>query len=243
MENKRINNGYTMVIFLLGVSLASLVCGSILAYKALRPLGPINNLQIQNSPAEHVMPAPKAATNGALKRDAIVRLHQNGHFFCSGIVIAANYVLTAAHCVADASGTIEILTLQGESVTTSEHWSADERSDLAVIECDCSAFNAMEVDSTAATVLSNIPTKTVSSPILACGYPHGGGIFCSELTDLSPQYFSLHAHGYLYPGMSGGPVINMRTNRVFAVNTAVAEQGVLVSPLIELWTDLHIACK
>jgi hypothetical protein len=52
--------------------------------------------------------------------------------------------------------------------------------------------------------------------------------------------FLMGAQGFLFPGMSGGPVIDMYTGRVIALNSAVSEHMVLLAPIFGIMTILGL---
>lgn len=210
-------------------------------------LGVACGLTVKYVQKKHTFASPTTeAINAEGKYLPMVRLHNaKGEFFCSGVVIADNYVLTAGHCLVDETE-IQVRTDKGDLVkeAISKHFklASDGRIDLGVIEGDFLAFNRAEVDVKAGAVLMNVVSgQRMPGSIFACGYPQGGEDFCSPLTGLIQFSFDIAAQGYLYPGMSGGPVINGLTGHVFAVNSAVFEgPGVLVVPLISLWETLGI---
>ena len=49
--------------------------------------------------------------------------------------------------------------------------------------------------------------------------------------------------GNLYPGMSGGPVIDQTTGKIIGVNHAVDSENILVSDTIELFDNLEVSAN
>ena len=79
--------------------------------------------------------------------------------------------------------------------------------------------------------------------IALCGYPYGGRLLCQEFTQPRQAYFQVQGISHVYPGMSGGPVIDMKTGHIIAVNTAATEAYVIVSPLTEIFASLGVALE
>ncbi len=80
-----------------------------------------------------------------------------------------------------------------------------------------------------------------------CGYPLAGRFTCSPLTNAKNYLFGFSATGFGYPGMSGGPVLDLNTGKVIGVTSAVAgedpqeESRTILAPTIEVWKALHIS--
>lgn len=169
--------------------------------------------------------------------NAIVRLHdaRDGKFFCSGVVISDKYILTAAHCVGTSfmgikAGTQDLIELKnhnGDTVGEAVVHDFNLAADIAVLRGSFENLPKSE--------MVNDPVELANSlehPILACGFPYGEELRCSKMASMSHFTFMLQAKGWLYPGMSGGPVIDMVTGKVIAVNSAVGGQISYLAPLI-----------
>ena len=173
------------------------------------------------------------------KLGAIVRLHDviSGRFFCSGTVISDSLVLTAAHCLAMPVG-ISVRTIDGvERGVLATVVNADSRGDLGLIKGDFKQFEKLPISIEPDDVINSFKYGRVQ----ACGYPRAGKLWCTKFTFKAAANFQFAGDGTLYPGMSGGPVIDMVTGNVIGVNTAVDEYGrIILSPIIELWADLDV---
>lgn len=169
---------------------------------------------------------------------SLVRLEmpmENGksRFFCSGVVISKNLVLTAAHCVME-GGMFEQPTMREDPILVKSEYqkgkkqavakavayAANGRGDYAVITGDFSKFNVARI-TTSPTFMYSLSTQLV-----ACGFPWGSKTHvCYPLEKRKDgklmKSFALGFNGYLYPGMSGGPVVDRVSGLVFAVNSAV----------------------
>ncbi len=166
----------------------------------------------------------------------IVKLYDKytGHFFCSGSVISKNYILTAAHCVFDrdpAEYDIEVRSIDGVPVKIyARAIRAQGQADLAILTGNFSKFNQRYVETNPAYVVGSYKQHH----LVACGFPYGGQIYCNEMFYIDPYSFFMSAKGSLYPGMSGGPVVDIETGAIVGVNSAAGPGFVLLAPTIEL---------
>lgn len=178
---------------------------------------------------------------------SIVRLHDvsTGRFFCSGVVISKTEILTAAHCVvresffgADIVRRVEIRSIDGQPLGLfAELINANPRQDVALLSGTFDVFDHMNVETRPQAIENSF---LHSSHLKACGYPAGGALVCSTISRAKHMNFGFTADGWLYPGMSGGPVIDEDTGLVIAVNTAVADDRVYLSPTVELYNQLGL---
>lgn len=180
---------------------------------------------------------------------SIVRLHdaETGRFFCSGVIISNTRMLTAAHCVVDASffgvsvtKRVEIRLQDNKPIGLfADYEAANGRQDLASLTGDFRGLDKRPVITNSAEL--NRIFMDPASKIVMCGYPNSGPLRCNYITQVGRKVFFMSGEGWLYPGMSGGPVIDQATGAVLAVNTAVTEDGkVVLSPLIELFDNLRL---
>lgn len=178
---------------------------------------------------------------------SIVALKFNGRSFCSETVISDTEVLTAAHCVAGVNpftGKVEVApefdaaSLRKKdgsgAVVPVTVYAVNLRQDTAIIIGDFSKFKHTKFDQNPA---SDILTKNYE--LATCGFPNGGELICYSL---SGPYKLVDMVGFtsgqMYAGMSGGPVIDLNTGNVVAVNHAVGEKVVVVAPIINLFNGL-----
>ncbi len=157
----------------------------------------------------------------------IIRLERQDGVLCSGVVIDTQYALTAAHCVTGDWGLmykkpIDILDQFGVFTDTKAIAVAlDTDRDIALIKANFEAFQSMPL----------FEETTITNPVLSCGFPGGGNMYCSMFNIIGSSLFQLKATGgQLYPGQSGGPVIDLTTKSVIGVNSAVTKDYILFAP-------------
>lgn len=143
----------------------------------------------------------------------IVRLEtKDHHFFCSGFVADDHYVVTAAHCL---SGSKSMLI---NGVTPARRVGGSGREDFGLVIGDFRSYHNAKIDFTSA-----LSMELAGRIVNACGYPEGiHKVVCTPARILGPGFFFHVAVGELYPGMSGGPVYDIRTNTVIGINSQVS---------------------
>ena len=174
---------------------------------------------------------------------SIVRLYVGEQFYCSGVVIGNNYLLTASHCLVDENGVMknEEITVVNDDGTVrvkAKPAGVNRRMDWGLIEGD----------------FSNIPGAMVAetnwqplSRVVACGYPQGArALMCQILVPRMNDGFLIKCNvgAMIFPGMSGGPVFDAN-GIVVGLNVLVypAEYGggVAYSPITAVLANFHIA--
>lgn len=167
------------------------------------------------------------------------------HFVCSGVVISKTLIATAAHCLRGAPRDQPILEVRDMSdipqKVEASLLALSEQADYALLTGDFGLFRTREVETDTETLENIFMNKDAN--LIACGYPHGGRLVCSKVSKIKRIIFSFSALGFLIPGMSGGPVINLANGKVVAVNTAMNDDRMILSPLFELFTSLEINGK
>lgn len=173
------------------------------------------------------------------KFPGIVRLTTlEGQFYCSGTVISDTEILTAAHCVYNMPLNMLVQSMivnNNQLNVLSTAFAINVRADVAIIRGDFSSFSKFKYDpSPASDILVNDYNLT------ACGFPYSGELVCYKLTNPIKMVDVIGVNGQLYAGMSGGPVLDLSTGTIYAVNHAVTEGMVLIAPIINLKNGLSI---
>lgn len=159
-------------------------------------------------------------TNYIPKQPSIVKLtNYKGQAFCTATVISPKLAVTAEHCL---GGAAFIQSTQDTSKTATIQYSLGRASmDLGVVVGNFSAFETMRLS------ISPYDTEDVSFP-KACGYPFAGELYCINFSPVGRHFFQKVGSAAVYPGMSGGPVINRWTGDVVGVISAADPNGNLV---------------
>jgi hypothetical protein len=163
---------------------------------------------------------------------AMVRIFTSGGT-CSATVISDTQILTAAHCLPQ-QVEVTVLSLPNAKgkITTLKAmaYKANFRADYAIIKGSFKRFSKMKI-------MINPRGDIFYSNynMVACGFAYGITDACFPLMGKPMKFIDqIKVVGQLYAGMSGGPVIDLNTGTVVAVNTAATDGFVIISPLIGL---------
>jgi hypothetical protein len=157
--------------------------------------------------------------------------------WCTAFAISDTVAATAAHCVSDLD-----TTLRGQI----DMYEANDQQ-VGVLDVEISKHPALDV----ALLKGNFKNRkhlSVSSDRFelepkdefdSCGFPMmGPKLVCSRVYPKSmyadPTVVGISGPGYLIFGMSGGPVFNLSTGHVVAVNTGLFEREIILSPFVNL---------
>lgn len=198
--------------------------------------------------AESVKIMPTSQNETPNKYPSIVRLvNPNGHFFCSGTVISDEYVLTAAHCLMEQNmygftmmrtDTFNVGSMSDKDggnakVLAGKAAAVNVAADYGLVKGDFTEFDKAKYLQSAREILNSKMINAV------CGFPWGiYELTCFKVNQVKlPLVFMIGTDAPLYPGMSGGPVLN-ENGEVIAVNSAVSEGFSVVAPIIGLFETL-----
>lgn len=182
---------------------------------------------------------------------AIVRLYdiQRDRFFCSAFVVSDSYTITAAHCLADYQvfgivfkshpKGIEMRDQAGRrvgAIITEVRY--DERSDQGLLVGNFSMFNKLQVVTSPESFFHVLSDSDLTS----CGFPYAGKLACSPMKFTKIWNFYVMATGLgMWPGMSGGPLIDLKTGYVIGINTGVLDSQFILATTVNLFENMGIS--
>ena len=164
--------------------------------------------------------------------DSIIKLSRNGEPFCTGFVIDRNYIMTAAHCLGGMQyklqkKTLDILDNHNNVVATGIPAGLNNRIDVGIVYGDFSELPFAKVE------FYKYPPLEKASTYKTCGYPYlQKKLSCVPYFPNGNFHFSIHGIGMGIPGMSGGPMIDMKSRTVIGVNSAMGPDGFLIAPTL-----------
>jgi hypothetical protein len=188
--------------------------------------------------------------NNPSKEEAVIalfRMHGKGshaklEFHCTAFVISDKLAVTAAHCLVneeDYNMTKDDITIKNADLKDTKviaHAAAiNVRADMGVITGDFSNFNKMKMREDG--LLGS------GGPFLTCGFPWGAKPMCSVFQPESNFYTEVQGKGNIYPGMSGGPVVDLSCGMVVGINTEAIDGHVVVAPTNGIFGALEITTK
>lgn len=160
-------------------------------------------------------------------------------FFCSGVIISETQAITAAHCVGELPENIVIIeSVANENkkvlVAGAQVVALNHRADTALLRGDFKDFDKFEMDpNPESDILIN------DYNLVTCGFPYGGNLVCYKFSSPYKMVDQIAGTGQLYAGMSGGPVIDLKSGKVLAVNHAVGQGFVVIAPLVNFFHSLR----
>jgi Trypsin-like peptidase domain len=158
---------------------------------------------------------------------------------CTAFVVTNKYAITAAHCVTDENGSIERSLLQVRSLdlktplTYVRAASMNSRADLAVVTGDFSKFQHAMINRDG--YFGSV------GPYTTCGFPWGDTPpICTPFVPSANFYFGIQGSGALFPGMSGGPVVDLGSGKIIGLNQLVQNGVVVIAPLTGIFGALEL---
>jgi len=184
----------------------------------------------------------EVAVNPNQRFMAVIKLLYRNQFHCSATVISDIYALTAAHCVTIGSGmmtdSIDVRTSDGEDVGVKANAVGMLPSqDVALLKGDFQQFRKAAIETDPRGIFAG------TGPFVACGFPGGDKSICLQFIPRTNNRFLIIGDGYLYQGMSGGPVIDQSTGHIVAVNSQVNDHGVSVGPTVGFLSLMGVAVE
>lgn len=143
---------------------------------------------------------------------------------CTAFIVDKNYAITAAHCL-NLNGKLpdyklEICYPDFQAITKDVDAVAyDTKSDIGLLKGNFDSYKYLAID----------PINEINNNVgyVACGFPHQShGIICNKFTyDHNDEEEKIVGIARFYHGMSGGPVIDTKTNRAIGIISAMDDQG------------------
>jgi S1-C subfamily serine protease len=217
------------------ILVCALITVKLATFIAELPPVPVSSYQVEPN-----LPQLQLSPKYDYKR-SVVRLFRDGEFFCSGVVIGGNYVLTAAHCLVNNDGVmikhpVLVKNDDGTEVVMAAPAGVNTRMDHGLIIGD----------------FRNIPgaiTMTdhlrIPPAVIACGYPLGSSTMdCSILVPVINDAFLIKCSGGpLIPGQSGGPVFDAQ-GRIVGLNVQVYSAyeggGSAYATVVGILSEFHV---
>lgn len=190
---------------------------------------------------------------------SFVRIHEKSSksnpsgFVCTGTVISNRYIITAAHCLIDDDGmlrkTINIVGIKNTSnnplTVTAIPAAINSRSDIGLVVGNFETFQKIKINTSITYTIENIGFKNINiyglqiqipPQIISCGFAWGEQTFaCVKVQNIQPYGTQLGGVSFMYPGMSGGAVVDSISNVLFGVNTGVSGSYSIYSPLVGMF--------
>lgn len=223
----------------IGLCLMTLTALGFLGYSGIQGLleKPVSQYQaIKDLPAFNIKDIEKN-TQDPTRPDAMIALFRPDPitgkitYFCTGFAISDKLALTAGHCLVDSSGErmttdeITIKDLEFKEIGKGKAGAINTRADMGVVVGDFSYLNKVKLR------LDPGGFYGTNGPYIACGFAWGS--LPAKCFSLSPQtnyFFQVKCSGELYPGMSGGPVLDEDSHEIVGINAAVTDGAVIITP-------------
>lgn len=179
---------------------------------------------------------------------AVIQIIRSDGGKCTAFVVSDKYALTAAHCLTNEFGmmiTDDIQVLDTERSDTgilAKAASMNGRLDYGLIEANFTGFNKLVIVDAKGRITGHL---TASNNLTSCGFANGGDLLCVPFKDVHPLLFGIKSdNAALFPGMSGGPVIDISTGRAIGINSYVSEQGGSVAiSIVNVFDALGVKVK
>lgn len=159
---------------------------------------------------------------------------------CTAFVIDGMYALTAAHCLVKDGKMLKesfkvLDSVSKDTKILAQAAAVDINSDLGVVRGDFKDFSALDINP------YGFELMDPESVFISCGFPRlSKYVLCTLAIPQANYYDRIRAVGILFPGQSGGPVINLRTNKVVAINSAIGDGYTVLIPLSGVLSALGI---
>ncbi len=168
---------------------------------------------------------------------------QNG-FFCSATVISDKFAITAAHCLIGNNLSKKMRKDKFFGVAANKNKlrvnvlaaAVNKRADYALVTGDFTKFKKIDI------ALTPIEAVQYSQFLSSCGFPWGASPICYPVNPNLKIYFEFWAApgGVMYPGCSGGPVIDQLNGKIIAINSVVGNGYTVFAGVTGLFETLGV---
>lgn len=195
----------------------------------------------------------------------VIRLHRvnpkdGSGFYCSAFVVSNAYAVTAGHCIEGTSGMTKakIAIYNRELKDTgvvAKAAAINRRGDVGLITGDFSKFRKIRILVSAQEYNNVIQGLTGPGPyaeqmkmmgqprFIACGYPYGDAMMCSGVRPAGLSTFMIMGSALVFPGMSGGPLIDQDYGIAVGVNSFATDGVNGFGSLISIIASFEIEVK
>jgi S1-C subfamily serine protease len=229
-------------ILLLGAALVAILgLASFAVVWILNLVFSVSDLQYKNDLPPFV--ASQALPDKEEVFEAPIRLADSeGRHICSGFVVSDSYAITAAHCVDGIGGRMTTKNFKVFGINREDTGvEADavgmaSRMDMGLVRGDFKRFKKLMLDTPPIGFIGREKSAFVS-----CGFPMGDKILCVPQIVIGSDYFGVTVPSPVYPGMSGGPVIDLESGTAVGIISRVADRnGSVMAPIVAIWSSFGI---
>jgi hypothetical protein len=165
---------------------------------------------------------------------------EENEFFCTAFVVSDKYAITAGHCL-DGEDGIEksdiniFIEYQDQGMVAPSYKDSEvkaravginRRGDTGLLIGDFSSFRKVKFSPYSNDILEILKiAMSNGGQLIAVGFPYGDAPFVTPVMFQGTAGFQLRGQALLYPGMSGGPLIEPTTGYAIGVNSSVSYDG------------------
>jgi S1-C subfamily serine protease len=254
MVSKLLGDNVLRVLLVVVLGLAAYMMGSdvfgrkyMSSYEMVKDLPPYslseNNKQSEDQTLPAVIRLHTGKPTEMEKLKSMVGLgsvQEEGQFFCSAFVVSDKYAITAGHCLEGEDGInkkdIEIfISSQSEGMVTptardtsvtAKAVGINRLGDTGLLIGDFSKFRKVKFTPFAKDLLDIIRIAMMNNgQLISVGFPYGAAPFVTPVQFVGVHEFQLYGRAFLYPGQSGGPLIEPNTGYAIGINSSVDGSG------------------
>lgn len=167
---------------------------------------------------------------------------KENEFFCTGFIVSNKYMITAGHCLESPDGSglsskeIEIYVEEKNENGSFTPKSTgvivkaagiNRRGDTGLVIGDFTSFKKVKFSPFPSDILQIIKLniEATGGQMISIGFPYGDAPLASPVKFIGTSGFQFRGVAFLYPGASGGPLIDPITGYAIGVNSSVGYDG------------------